>query len=161
MVFLQAESVPAGGHFGVLKQGIGAVLMKRVSQRRSSIRKLSHKVIALEVKAVNAYVPRRLLLFYVNLLDRRVPPKVKMSIADGIGRLPEDVRASILLVADEYVPQDVDNSWKFCSVVAGICKYVPEKIIPMCSAERWEKLRGRYHIPTLIEGTRPRGPSLN
>jgi hypothetical protein len=161
VVFLQAESVPAGGHFGVLKQGIGAVLMKRVSQRRSSIRKLSHKVIALEVKAVNAYVPRRLLLFYVNLLDRRVPPKVKTSIADGIGRLPEDVRASILLVADEYVPQDVDNSWKFCSVVAGICKYVPEKIIPMCSAERWEKLRGRYHIPTLIEGTRPRGPSLN
>jgi hypothetical protein len=161
VVFLQAESVPAGRHFGVLKQGFGAVLMKRVSQRRSSIRKLSHKVIALEVKAVNAYVPRRLLLFYVNLLDRRVPPKVKTSIADGIGRLPEDVRASILLVADEYVPQDVDNSWKFCSVVAGICKYVPEKIIPMCSAERWEKLRGRYHIPTLIEGTRPRGPSLN
>jgi len=115
----------------------------------------------LEVRAVNAYVPRRLLLFYVNLLDRRVPPKVKTSIVDGIGKLPEDVRTSILAVADEYVPQDVDNSWKFCSVVAGICKYIPERIIPMCSAERWEKLRGRYHIPTLIEGTQPRGPSLN
>jgi len=115
----------------------------------------------LEVRAVNAYVPRRLLLFYVNLLDRRVPPKVKASIVDGIGKLPEDVRTSILLVADEYVPQDVDNSWKFCSVVAGICKYIPERIIPMCSAERWEKLRVRYHIPTLIEGTQPRGPSLN
>ena len=128
---------------------------------RLSIRSVSHKLIALEVRAVNAYVPRRLLLFYVNLLDRRVPPKVKTSLVDGIGKLPEDVRTSILVVADEYVPQDVDNSWKFCSVVAGICKYIPEKIIPMCSAERWERLRGRSHIPTLIDGTQPRGPSLN
>jgi hypothetical protein len=133
----------------------------RAGEKRSPIRSLSHRVIALEVKAVNAYIPRRLLLFYVNLWDRRVPPKVKTSIVDGIGKLPEDVRVSILAVADDYVPQDVDNSWKFCSVVAGICKYIPEKIIPMCAAERWEKLRGRYHIPTLIEGTQPRGPSLN
>jgi hypothetical protein len=144
-----------------LKKGVGMAPTEKVVMRRSSIRDLSHKVIALEVRAVNAYVPRRLLLFYVNLLDRRVPPKVKTSIVDGIGKLPEDVRASLLVVADEYVPQDVDNSWKFCSVVAGICKYIPEKIIPMCSAERWERLRGRYHIPTLIEGTQPRGPSLN
>ena len=134
---------------------------EKATRRRLAIRSVSHKVIALEVRAVNAYVPRRLLLFYVNLLDRRVPPKVKASIVDGIGKLPENVRTSILLVADEYVPQDVDNSWKFCSVVAGICKYIPERIIPMCSAERWEKLRGRYHIPTLIEGTQPRGPGLN
>jgi hypothetical protein len=134
---------------------------KKSAGRRSSIRDLSHKVIALDVKAVNAYVPRRLLLFYVNLLDRRVPPKVRTSIVDGIGKLPEDVRASLLVVADEYVPQDVDNSWKFCAVVAAICKYMPEKMIPMYSAERWEKLRGRFHIPTLIEGTQPRGPGLN
>ena len=134
---------------------------EKAARRRLAIRSVSHKVIALEVRAVNAYVPRRLLLFYVNLLDRRVPPKVKTSIVDGIGKLPEDVRTSLLAVADEYVPQDVDNSWKFCSVVAGICKYIPERIIPMCSAERWERLRGRYHIPTLIGGTQPRGPSLN
>ncbi|MDM7998901.1 MAG: hypothetical protein QUS33_02580 [Dehalococcoidia bacterium] len=129
--------------------------------QRSRIVGLSHRLIAWEVKAVNAYVPRRLLLFCVNVLDRRVPPKVKTSVTDGIGWLPEDIRASILRVADEYVPQDVDNSWKFCSVVAGICKYIPEKIIPMCSFERWEKIRARYHIPTLIDGTQPRGPSLN
>ena len=118
----------------------------------SPARNISHKVIGLEVKAVNAFVPRRLLLFYVNLLDRRVPPKVKTSIVDGIGKLPEDVRASLLVVADEYVPQDVDNSWKFCAVVAGICKYIPEKIIPTQSAETWETLRVRFHIPTVIEG---------
>ncbi len=134
---------------------------KTPAARGSSIRGLSHRLIALEVRAINAYVPQQLLLFYMNLLDRRVPPKVKTSIVNGIGRLPEDVRASILVVADEYVPQDVDNSWKFCSVVAGLCKYIPEKIIPMCSTEKWERIRGRYHIPTLIEGTQPRGPSLN
>ena len=129
---------------------------KTASRRRSSIRSVSHKVIALEVKAVNAFVPRRLLLFYVNLLDRRVPPKVKTSIVDGIGKLSEDVRVSLLAVADEYVQQDVDNSWKFCAVVAGICKYIPEKIIPTQSAETWENLRVRFHIPTVIEGTQPR-----
>jgi hypothetical protein len=129
--------------------------VKEVRRHRSPARNISHKVIALEVKAVNVFVPRRLLLFYVNLLDRRVPPKVKTSIVDGIGKLSEDVRASLLAVADEYVPQDVDNSWKFCAVVAGICKYIPEKIIPAQSTETWDKLRVRFHIPTVIEGTQP------
>src|SRR5512136_1374736 len=140
----------------VLQEGVGMAPTNKAAGRRSSIRRLSHKVIALEVKAVNAYVPRRLLLFYVNLLDRRIPPKVKTSIVDGIGKLPEDVRTSILVVADEYVPQDVDNSWKFCAVVAGICKYIPEKIIPAQSAEAWDNLRVRFHIPTVIEGVQPR-----
>jgi hypothetical protein len=130
--------------------------VKEVRRHRSPARNISHKVIALEVKAVNAFVPRRLLLFYMNLLDRRFPPKVKTSIVDGIGKLPDNVRASLLVVADEYVPQDVDNSWKFCAVVAGICKYIPEKIIPTQSVETWDKLRVRFHIPTVIEGTQPR-----
>lgn len=129
--------------------------------RRSSIRQLSHWVIALEVRAVDAWIPRRLLLLSINAVDRRVPPRVKSSIVERIGRLPEDLRASLIEAADEFVPQDVDNSWKFCSVLAGICKYIPEKIIPMCSADKWERLRFRYHIPTLIEETQPRGPSLN
>ena len=136
-------------------------LTERAAGETSLVRSVSHKVIALGVRAVDACAPRRLLLFGVNLVDRRVPPGVKTSIANGVGKLPEDVRVSLLLVADEYVPQDVDNSWKSCSVIAGICKYIPERIIPMCSAERWERLRVRYHIPTMIEGTQPRGPSLN
>jgi len=127
-------------------------LVNKGRRRESLARNISHKVIGLEVKAVNACVPRRLLLFYLNLLDRRVPPKVKTSIVGGIGKLPEDVRASLLVVADQYVPQDVDNSWKFCAVVAGICKYIPEKIIPAQSAETWDNLRVRFHIPTVIEG---------
>jgi hypothetical protein len=144
-----------------LIEGVVMALAEKAAGGRLSIISISHKVIALGVGVVDAYAPRRVLLFGVNLLDRRVPPKVKTSIANGVGKLPEDVRVSLLVVADEYVPQDVDNSWKSCSVIAGICKYIPERIIPMCSAERWERLRVRYHIPTLIEGTQPRGPSLN
>lgn len=131
------------------------------AMRRLSIRDISHRVIALEVRAVDAWVPRRLLLFSMDAVDRRVPPKIKTSIVERIGRLPEKVRASLIHAADEFVPQDVDNSWKFCSVLAGLCKYIPEKVIPMCSAEKWEKLRFRYHIPTLIEETQARGPNLN
>jgi hypothetical protein len=142
-------------------QGVVMALAEKAAGGTLSIRSVSHKVIALGVRAVDAYAPGRLLLFGVNLVDRRVPPGVKTSIADGVGKLHEGVRVSLLVVADDYVPQDVDNSWKFCSVIAGICKYIPERIVPMCSAERWERLRVRYHIPTLIEGTQPRGPSLN
>ena len=145
----------------VREEGIVMGPSDKATGKRPAVRNLSHKLIALEVMLVNACAPRRLLLFYVNLLDRRVPPKAKTAIVDAVGKLPEDVRTSILVVADEYVPQDVDNSWKFCSVVAGICKYIPERIIPMRSAERWEKIRGRYHIPTLIDETQPRGPRLN
>ena len=131
--------------------------VKGVRRRRSAARSISHKVIALEVKVVDSYVPARLLLFYLNLLDKRVPPKVKSAVVDGVGKyVPDKIRAAALTAADDYVPDDVANSWKICAVIAGIGKYVPEKIIPTQSVETWEKLRVKFHIPTVIEGTQPR-----
>jgi len=131
--------------------------VKGVRRRRSPARKISHKVIAMEVKVVDSYVPARLLLFYLNLLDKRVPPKVKTAVIDGVGKyVPDKIRAAALTAADDYVPDDVANSWKICAVIAGIGKYVPEKIIPKQSAETWENLRVKYHIPTVIEKTKPR-----
>jgi hypothetical protein len=101
-------------------------------------------------------VPARLLLFYLNLLDKRVPPKVKTAVVDGVGKyIPGKIRAAALTAADDYVPDDVANSWKICAVIAGIGKYVPEKIIPAQSTETWESLRVKYHIPTVIEKTKP------
>jgi len=126
-------------------------------RRESPARKVSHKVIVLEVKLVDSYVPARLLLFYLNLLDKRVPPKLKTAVVDGVGKyVPEKVRAAALTAADDYVPDDVANSWKICAVIAGIGKYVPEKIIPTQSAETWANLRTKYSIPTLIEKKKPR-----
>ena len=114
-------------------------------------------MLALEAKVVDSYVPARLLLFYLNLLDKRVPPKVKSAVVDGVGKyVPGKIRAAALTAADDYVPDDVANSWKICAVIAAIGKYVPEKVIPTQSAETWDKLRVKYHIPTLIQRTPPR-----
>ena len=122
-----------------------------VRRRGSPARDISHKMIALEVKVVDTYVPAGLLLFYLNLLDKRVPSKVKSAVVDGVGRyVPDKIRAAALTAADDYVPDDVANSWKICAVIAGIGKYVPERMIPTQSAETWENLRVKYHIPTLI-----------
>ena len=129
-----------------------------------SVRNASHQLIALQVRQVDRYCPRRLLLLSLGMLDRLdrlLPRRVKCSVADGMVRVPEGIRASLIAAADDLVPDDVDNSWKYCSILAGIGKYIPERAIPMRSAARWERLRFRYHIPTLIEGTQPRGPSLN
>ncbi len=126
-------------------------------RRRSPARTVSHKVLALEAKVVDSYVPARLLLFYLNLLDKRVPPKVKSAVVDGVGKyVPGKIRAAALTAADDYVPDDVANSWKICAVIAAIGKYVPDKAIPTQSAETWESLRVKYHIPTLIQRTQPR-----
>src|SRR5512136_2328948 len=131
--------------------------VKEGRRRESPARRVSHKVMALEVRVVDSYVPARLLLFYLNLLDKHVPPKVKTAVVDGVGRyVPEKVRAAALTAADDYVPDDVANSWKICAVIAAIGKYVPEKIIPTRSAETWANLQTKYSIPTLIEKKQPR-----
>jgi hypothetical protein len=140
----------------ISEEGVTMAPAKEARRRRSPAKEISHKVIALEVKVVDSYVPARLLLFYLNLLDKRVPPKVKTAVVDGVGKyVPGKIRAAALRAADDYVPDDVANSWKICAVIAGIGKYVPEKIIPAQAAETWESLRVKYHIPTVIEKTKP------
>ena len=130
--------------------------VKGVRRRRSPAKTVSHKVLALETKVVDSYVPARLLLFYLNLLDKRVPPRVKSAVVDGVGKyVPDKIRAAALTAADDYVPDDVANSWKICAVIAAIGKYIPERVVPAQSAETWENLRVKYHIPTLVERTPP------
>ena len=130
--------------------------VKGVRRRRSPAKTVSHKVLALEAKVVDSYVPARLLLFYLNLLDKRVPPRVKSAVVDGVGKyVPDKIRAAALTAADDYVPDDVANSWKICAVIAAIGKYIPERVVPAQSAETWENLRVKYHIPTLVERMPP------
>ena len=134
--------------------------VKGVRRSRSPAKAVSHKVLALEAKVVDSYVPARLLLFYLNLLDKRVPPRVKSAVVDGVGKyVPDKIRAAALTAADDYVPDDVANSWKICAVIAAIGKYIPERVVPTQSAETWENLRVKYHIPTLVETTPPRQSS--
>jgi len=109
------------------------------------------KVLTLEVKAVERYVPDRLLLLFINALDKRASPKTINSIINKIEKyISENVRASLLAVADEYVPDSVANSRKVSSVVAGVGKYIPDRLIPAESADKWSHLKIKFSIPTLL-----------
>jgi hypothetical protein len=109
------------------------------------------KVLSLEVRAVEKYVPDRLLLLFINALDKRASPKRINSIIDKIERyISENVRASLLAVADEYVPDTAANSRKVSTVVAGVGKYIPDRLIPAESAGKWSSLKIKFSIPTLL-----------
>ena len=108
------------------------------------------KVISLEVKLVDTCVPDRLLLFYLNTLDKHVPPKAIDRVISGLDKLPPKVRSSLITAADEYVPDTVASSRKVSAVISAVYKYVPDRIIPPESAEDWSNLKMKFHIPTLV-----------
>jgi hypothetical protein len=119
------------------------------------------KIISLEVKMVDRFVPDRLLLFYLNTLDKRVPPKAIDGIIDGLDKLPPKVRSSLITAADEYVPDTVASSRKVSAVISAVYKYVPDRIIPPESAEHWSNLKMKFHIPTLLSrGSRGKSRSV-
>jgi hypothetical protein len=112
---------------------------------------VSGKVLSLEVKVVDKYVPDRLLLLFMNALDKRASPQTIDAIVNKIEKyISERVRASLLAVADEYVPDTVASSRKVSTVVAGVGKYIPDKIIPAEAAEKWSNLKIKFSIPTLL-----------
>ena len=112
---------------------------------------VSEKVLSLEVKVVEKYVPDKLLLLFMNALDKRASPQTIDAIVNKIEKyISERVRASLLAVADEYVPDTVASSRKVSTVVAGVGKYIPERIIPAESAEKWSNLKIKFSIPTLL-----------
>jgi len=111
---------------------------------------VSKKVISFEVQAVEKLVPDRLLLFYLNTLDKRIPPKAIEGIINGLDKLPPRIRSSLITAADEYVPDTVASSRKVSTVISGVYKYVPDRIIPPESAEDWANVKTRFHIPTLL-----------
>lgn len=125
-------------------------LRKAMSMLQPPARFVSHKVISLEVKAVERFVPDRLLLFYLNTLDKRIPPKAINGIINGLDKLPPKVRSSLITAADEYVPDTVACSRKVSAFISGVYKYIPDRIIPPESAENWAHVKTKFHIPTLL-----------
>ena len=127
-------------------------LRKRISTVEPSARNLSHRVISFQVRMIDKYVPDKALLYTINALDNHMPPKIISSVVDGLyDYMPNKVRSSLITAADEYVPDTVANSRKVCAVLAGVGKYVPDKVIPSESAERWDNVKLRFHIPTLVQ----------
>ena len=117
----------------------------------SVIRSLTKKGFSLFVKAVDKYAPDRLLLFGLNFLDKHVPNRLISFAIKVVKKLaPRRLRSTAITAADEYVPDEVANSRKICTVLAGVGKYIPDEIIPPESTGRWENLRTKFHIPKLV-----------
>jgi hypothetical protein len=126
-------------------------LTRRTNRLEPPVRFVSERLIGLQVKAVDRYVPDRLLLFYMKLLDNHVPPKAIDVVIDELDKhLPPKVRSSLIAVADEYLPDSAASSRKVSAVIAGVGKYVPDRVIPQESMDNWSKLKLRFHIPTLL-----------
>jgi hypothetical protein len=126
-------------------------LKKKKPNFDSINRFLAQKGFSLFVKVVDKYAPDRLLLFGLNFLDNRVPNRLISFAIKGVEKLaPRRLRSTAIAAADEYVPDEVANSRKVCAVLAAVGKYIPDKIIPPESTERWENLRTKFHIPKLI-----------
>ena len=118
---------------------------------------LSVRVLPFSVKVVDKYAPDKLLLFSMNILDKHISTRVKSFVINGADKLiPHKVRSFAITAADEYVPDAVANSRKICAVLAGVGKYVPDRIIPSDSVEKWWNLKEKFHIPRLISSERRR-----
>jgi hypothetical protein len=122
----------------------------------SIIRSVSKRGFSLFVKVVDKYAPDRLLLLGLNFLDKRVPNRLISFAIRWVERLaPRKLISRVIATADEYVPDEVANSRKICTILAGLGKYIPDEIIPPESTGRWENLRTKFHIPKLIS-SRPK-----
>ena len=127
------------------------------SVTQTATRLLSRKLLSFEVKVIDKCVPDRLLLFYLNLLDKHMPTGVIPFVIEGIDKyVPHRWRSALITAADEYVPDTAANSRKVSAVVAGVVKYVPDRLVPPESLGRWENLKVKFHIPTLISIKRAR-----
>lgn len=114
-------------------------------------RALAKKGFSLLVRVVDKYAPDRLLLFGLRFLDNRVPNRLISFAIRTVERLaPRRLRSTAIAAADEYVPDEVANSRKICTVLAAVGKYIPDEMIPPESAGRWENLRTKFHIPKLV-----------
>jgi hypothetical protein len=116
---------------------------------------LARKGFFVFVKVVDRYAPDRLLLFALNFLDKHVPNRLISFAIKTVQKLVSNrVRSFIIAAADDYVPDEVANSRKVCTVLAGVGKYIPDEVIPADSAGRWEDIRTKFHIPRLVSSRR-------
>jgi hypothetical protein len=126
-------------------------LSKRMHRVEPVVRFISDRLIVLEIKVIDRYVPDRVLLFWMRLLDYHVPRKAIEVVIDEVDRhIPPRVRSSLIAAADDYLPDTAASSRKVSTVIAGVGKYVPDRIIPEDSLDNWSKLKLRFHIPTLL-----------
>jgi len=121
---------------------------------KSIVKPLAEKWFSAFVRLVDKYAPDRLLLFALNVLDRRVPNRLIKFAINVVERVPRRLRSKAISAANEYVPDTVANSRKTCTVIAAVGKYIPDEVIPPESAETWENIKTKLHIPRLVSGNK-------
>jgi hypothetical protein len=129
----------------------GLRLVRKGYRFEPPIRFLSERLLLIEVKIVDRYLPDRMLLLSMNILDKHVPSKAIDVVFEEVEkRVPPKVVSSLITAADELVPDSAASSRRFSTVVAGVGKYVPDRIIPEDSQDSWSKLKLKFHIATLL-----------
>jgi len=123
-------------------------------ESQSLVKPLAEKWFSALVRLVDKYAPDRLLLFALNFLDRRVPNRLIRFAINVVERVPRRLRSKAISAANEYVPDTVANSRKTCAVIAAVGKYIPDDVIPPESAETWENIKTKLHIPRLVSGNK-------
>lgn len=102
-------------------------------------------------KVVEVCYPDRVLLFAGNFLDHRVPDAMISFTVKAVDKLVPDKLLSLLIsLADKYAPDSLANSRKVCAVLAAVGKYIPDRMIPAESLEKWENLKTKFHVPKLV-----------
>jgi hypothetical protein len=124
---------------------------RKMYRREWLVRFLVGKIVTLGVWFVDFFVPDSILLFCMNVLDKHIFPKVMDRVIYEIDKyLPSWVLSSLIEASNRYIPDTAANSRKISTVVAGVGKYIPDRIVPKESLDNWSHLKIRFHIPTLL-----------
>jgi hypothetical protein len=83
------------------------------------VRFVADKEGSLFVKFVDIFVPDSMLLFCMNLLDRRISPKViDITIYEIDKYVPSKVLSSLIEASNRYIPDTAASSRKVSTVLA-------------------------------------------
>jgi hypothetical protein len=128
-----------------------ASLVRRLCFRHQLVRFFLEKLALLYTIIVEIFVPDKLILYYLNILDRIVKPQ---RISTLIGRmailLSPRARSSLIEVADYCDLHTAANSRKISAIIAYTGKYIPDWMIPQEAYDAWSNLKLKFHVPTLL-----------
>jgi hypothetical protein len=130
---------------------IEASLVRRLCFHHQSVKFYIEKYLILYTILVDIFVPDKLILYSLNILDRIVKPQRICALFDRMAVfVSPQARSSLVEVADYLELDTATNSRKICVVIAYAGKYIADWMIPQESADAWANLKLKFHVPTLL-----------
>jgi hypothetical protein len=128
-----------------------ASLVRRLCVRHQLVRFFIEKWALLYTILIEIFVPDKLILYYLNILDRIVKPHMIGALIKRVAiLLSPKARSSLIEVADYCDLNTAANSRKICAIIAYTGKYIPDWMIPQEAADAWSNLKLKFHVPTLL-----------